>query len=256
MMRRRLISVFACLVAAGTAGTAVAQPPAAPARSGREAAVIDLTGQWVAIVNEDWRWRMITPAKGDYESVQTLNAAGRAAADRWDESQDGSCKAYGAGGLLRMPTRVRIDWADDDTLRLRSDAGNQTRMLHFDAPPPANTPNTLQGYSVAHWAPSLPPPGRPDPARAQIPPMQIGGSLEVTTTNLSEGWLRRNGVPYSDQTVLSEYFDRFDTPDGAQWFVVTTIVEDPIYHNGRYITSSHFRRETDRSGWNQTACSE
>ncbi|MGD8323691.1 MAG: hypothetical protein PVF50_04935, partial [Gammaproteobacteria bacterium] len=82
------------------------------------------------------------------------------------------------------------------------------------------------------------------------------GSLEVTTTNLSEGWLRRNGVPYSDQTVLSEYFDRFDTPDGAQWFVVTTIVEDPIYHNGRYITSSHFRRETDRSGWNQTACSE
>jgi hypothetical protein len=248
---------LAFVMVAVFAGAAVAQPRSQPAPelSGRDAAVIDLTGQWVAIVNEDWRWRMVTPAKGDYESVQTLNAAGRAVADRWDESQDGSCKAYGAGGLLRMPTRVRIDWADDETLRIRTDAGAQTRLLHFDAAPGANDPHTLQGFSAARWDRNL---GRVGGAfqGQTLPPMEVGGSLSVTTTQLSEGWLRRNGVPYSDQSVLTEYFDRFDTPGGDEWFVVTTILDDPLYHRGQYITSSHFRREAGRGGWNQTRCSE
>jgi hypothetical protein len=254
MMRRQMAAVLACVI---VAGVAQAQPPsrAAPDRSGREAAVIDLTGQWVAIVNEDWRWRMVTPAKGDYESVFTLNATGREIADRWDESQDGACRTYGAGGLLRMPTRVRIEWADDETLRLQTDAGRQTRLLRFDAAPGTNERSTLQGYSVARWVPNL---GRVGGAfqGQTLPPMEVGGSLLVTTTHLSEGWLRRNGVPYSDQTVLTEYFDRFDTPGGDEWFVVTTIVDDPAYHNGQYVTSSHFRRESNRSGWNETTCSE
>jgi hypothetical protein len=249
---RLLVLGFACL-----AGAAAAQPPsaAAPDRSGREAAVIDLTGQWIAIVNEDWRWRMVTPAKGDYESVFTLNDAGRAVADRWDETQDGACRTYGAGGLMRLPTRVRIEWVDDETLSIETDAGGQTRLLHFDSLPAANEAHTLQGYSVAHWVPNL---GRVGGAfqGMTLPPLEVGGSLAVTTTHLSEGWLRRNGVPYSDQTVLTEYFDRFDTPGGDEWFVVTTIIEDPIYHNGQYITSSHFRRESNRSGWNETRCSE
>jgi hypothetical protein len=68
------------------------------------------------------------------------------------------------------------------------------------------------------------------------------------------GWLRRNGVPYGEKASLTEYFDRFKTPAGDEWFVVTTIVEDPVYLNGRFITSSNFRRETDRSKWFPKAC--
>jgi len=31
---------------------------------------------------------------------------------------------------------------------------------------------------------------------------------------LCSGWLRRNGVPYSDRTTLTEFFDQFAAPDG------------------------------------------
>jgi hypothetical protein len=156
---------------------------------------------------------------------------------------------------MRMPTRVRIDWANDETLRIRSDAGDQTRLLHFDSDAPANEPHTLQGFSRAQWEPNLDRVGGAF-QRITVPPLEVGGSLLVTTTHLSEAWLRRNGVPYSAETTLTEYYDRFATPGGDEWFVVTTIVDDPLYHNRRYVTSSHFRRESGRSGWNVTTCGE
>ena len=236
----------------------LAQPPLAgrAALSARESAAIDITGDWVSIVNEDWRWRMRTPPKGDYESVQTLSPRGRAVADMWEPSQDGACKAYGAGGLLRMPTRLRISWENDSALKLATDAGRQERIFQFSGSESTgdSTPS-LQGHSVAAWRRTLPPPGRMgfSPPSGFGPSTQ-GGSLMVTTTRLSEGWLRRNGVPYSDQTVLTEHFDTFTAPNGDDWLIVTTIVDDPVYHLDRFVTSSHFRRESDRSGWNPTAC--
>jgi hypothetical protein len=239
------------------AGTAAAQPRGAGAASTstpRESAPIDLTGTWVAIVNEDWRWRMVTPPKGDVTSIQPLNERGREVANQWDESTDGSCKAYGAAGLMRMPTRLRISWDGDEVLEIETDAGQQTRRLLFDqaAAGGADGP-TLQGRSAAQWRRPAPPPqvlGSAPPDRTA----GLGGSLHVVTTNLTAGWLRRNGVPYSDQTVLTEYFDRFPAPNGDEWLVVTSIVEDPVYLDGRLITSSHFRRESDDSGWNPRAC--
>jgi hypothetical protein len=233
--------------------TAFAQPPAGsggePPRSPRESAAIDLTGQWVAIVNEDWRWRMVTPPKGDYTSVQPLNQACRDVADAWEPSQDGSCRAYGAPGLLRLPTRLRIEWSGDAELTLRTDAGVQVRRLQFgNAPTPAE--RTLQGHSVAAWQRTLPPPG----GGGRAPAPTQGGTLKVTTSQLTAGWLRKNGVPYSEATVLTEYFDRFAAPNADEWLVVTTIVEDPQYLNGRFITSSHFKRESDRSKWNPQPC--
>jgi hypothetical protein len=244
------------LLAALTIGTAIAsaqappagatQPPASP----RTAAPIDLTGYWVSIVNEDWRWRMVTPDKGDYPGIN-LTPAGKKLADAWDPATDGSCKAYGAGALLRMPTRLHITWENDSTLRIDSDAGQQTRRLHF-AGRPAGGGRSLQGQSAASWERGLPPasgfgfPGPPTPGP--------GGALKVVTTNLTSGWLRRNGVPYSDQATVREYFDRFPAPDNSEWFVVTTIVEDPMYLAGPFTTSSHFRREPDGSKWFPTAC--
>lgn len=233
---------------------------AGPPQTPRAAAPIDLTGQWVSIVNEDWRWRMVTAAKGDFPGIP-LNPAGRQIADAWDPGTDGSCRAFGAAGLLRMPTRVRISWSDDTTLKVETDNGQQTRLLTFTSRPVRGA--SLQGSSVAEWKRTLPP---SNPflgfAFGGGPPPSSGGSLKVVTTNLSGGWLRRNGVPYSARATVTEYFDRFPGPDGGdpstgsgqEWFVVTTTVEDPEYLLTRFVTSSHFRREPDESKWNPRPC--
>lgn len=235
--------------------------PGQATQSARTAAPFDLTGYWVAIVNEDWRWRMVTPPAKDYASVP-LNPEGRKLADSWDTSKDGSCLAYGAAGLMRMPTRLHITWENDSTLKIETDAGQQTRRLMFGAGA-APTERSLQGFSVAEWERpgraggpggfgGPPPPGVPrGGGGAQAP---RGGSLKVTTTNLSPGWLRRNGVPYSGDARLTEYYDRFTAPTGDVWFVVTSIVEDPKYLTQTFVTSSHFRQEPDGGKWDPTAC--
>lgn len=258
---RPLLSVLLILGPALAAQAQFGPPPAGPRPPPREAAPIDLTGYWVAIVNEDWRWRMVTPPKGDYSSITMLNPLGRSVADAWDPSEDGSCKAYGAAALLRMPTRLHIEWAGDDVLALETDAGEQTRALRFaseaasaPAASPGSGPPSRQGYSTAEWLfPARPPGGLGFGFGGPRPP---GGSLEVTTTNLLPGWLRRNGVPYSGETTVTEYFDRFAVPTGDEWLVVTTIVEDPTYLSDHFVTSSHFRREPDGSKWNPKPCRE
>ena len=128
------------------------QPPPPPPRAG---APIDLTGYWVSIVTADWRWRMVTPAKGDYQGVQ-LNAEGRKVADTWDPAKDEAageqCKSYGAPALMSVPGRIHITWQDDTTLKVDTDAGTQTRLLRFgpstgsgQAPTPPNEPRTVAG---------------------------------------------------------------------------------------------------------------
>src|SRR5947209_3535817 len=95
-------------------------------RAARAAAVFDPTGYWVPLVTEDWRYRMVTPQKGDYASVP-LNAEGRRASDTWDLAKDDAagaqCKAFGVGGIARQPARLHITWQDDNTLKLDYDAG-------------------------------------------------------------------------------------------------------------------------------------
>jgi hypothetical protein len=61
-------------------------------------------------------------------------------------------------------------------------------------------------------------------------------------------------VPYSEDATVTEFFDRFPTPDGNEWFVVTTQVEDPVYVRAPFITSSHFRREPDGAKWHPAPC--
>jgi hypothetical protein len=226
------------------------QPPQSPWAS----AAIDLTGYWVAIVNEDWRWRMVTPPKGDFASVP-LNAEGTRVGNTWDPSQDGSCLAYGAAGLMRMPTRLHITWENDNTLKIETDAGQQTGRLLFDTAAPAPAAKSLQGFSKAQWERTAAG-GRGAPGGGNVGQITNprGGDLKVVTTNLSGGWLRKNGVPYSDQTTVTEYFDRFATPAGDEWLVVTTLVSDPRYLNQDFITSSHFRREANGAKWDPSPC--
>jgi hypothetical protein len=218
----------------------------------RAAAPVDLTGQWVSLVTEDWRYRQFTPPKGDYGSLPLLPAA-RKIADSWDPARDDAageqCKAYGAAGLLRLPTRLRIAWQDDTTLKLETDAGSQTRLFRFG--PPQGDGGDWQGASTAAW-------DSPQPAFAAFPgagggPAR-GGSLKVVTTRMRPGYLRRNGIPYGARAVLTEYFDRFDAPGGDPLIIVTAEVLDPDYLATPFWTSQQFKREADASRWRPTPC--
>ena len=225
----------------------------------RAAAPVDLTGTWVSVISEDWRWRMVTPLKGDAASVP-LRPEGFAVVNAWDPAKDEAaglqCKAYGAPAILRLPTRVRISWQDDATLKLETDTGTQTRLFRFGAEAPPKTAPSWQGHSVAQWErpPQLPGPVNSIPIFATRTGTR-GRSLEVTTTNLRAGYLRKNGVPYSEKTTVTEYFDYHKEPNGDEWFTVTTVVRDPQYLNGPFITSSDFKKEPDGSRWNPTPCS-
>jgi hypothetical protein len=278
-MMRALIVATASAVALAAWQPASAQRAGAVPQSPRTGAPIDLTGYWVAVVSEDWRHRMATPRKGDYESLP-LNAEGRRVADSWDLDADNAaglqCKAFGVGGLMRQPGRLHVTWSDDDTLRIDFDAGSQTRLLELGTAAAPSGPKTWQGFSRAEWL--RPPAGNTAPVRAQLgnsagpvapggggrgqrggpPPsasLNEGGSLKVTTTNFREGYLRKNGVPYSEDAVITEYFHRLpEHPNGDVWLHVVTIVEDPRYLNEPFYTSTHFKREANDDRWNPTEC--
>ena len=59
----------------------------APPRSPRAAAPVDFTGYWVSVIAEDWRWRMVTPLKGDSASIPITPEA-RKLVDAWDPAKD------------------------------------------------------------------------------------------------------------------------------------------------------------------------
>jgi hypothetical protein len=254
-------TLIAVALVAGLPVLALAQGrggPPQPPRSPKDAAPIDLTGYWVSLVTEDWRWRMVTPLKGDSASVPVNQAAKKMMAD-WDPSKDeaagNQCKAYGAAAIIRVPGRLHITWVDDNTLKVETDAGTQTRVLHFSGQPPAAEKPSWQGYSAARWEGGLTPVGGQLPLGLGPRQGTRSRSLEVATTNLKPGYLRKNGVPYSGKTTVTEYFERFTEPDGNDHLMVMTIVSDPEYLALPFVVTSDFKREADGSKWDPTPCS-
>jgi hypothetical protein len=253
---------------------------AAP-QTARAAAPVDLTGTWVSVAQEDWRHRIATPRKGDFESLgppQGLNAEGIRVANTWDLDKDNAaglqCKAFGVGGIVRQPGRMRITWQDDNTLKAEFDAGTQTRLIQFSAPVQPSGEKTWQGQSIGLWeGPSvgrgggrggavatrpLSPGGAGAGTRGGPAPTNIinqGGSLKVTTTNFREGYLRKNGVPYSDTASITEYFHRLPSEPGEDsWLVVISVIEDPKYLSQPFYTSTNFKLEADASKFAPTPC--
>ena len=215
------------------------------ATTAKGSAAIDLTGYWVSVVTEDWRYRMVTPSPGDYQGVPMTPEA-RKIAEAWDPNKEEAsgdvCKSYGAPALLRVPNRLHITWQDDETLKMESDAGKQTRTFHFGEWKGPAGPPSLQGNSVAEWQRGA---GRG----------ATDGSLKVTTTNLKAGFLRKNGVPYSENTNLVEYFDMIKEPNGDPLIVVTIITTDPLYLRQPFVVTSQYKKQATDAGWNPTACS-
>ena len=241
------MSVAAALLAVAADGAAQPAPQrSAPPPTPRAAAPNDLTGYWVSIITEDWRWRMMTPPPKDYASVP-LTAAGRAAQPMRGIPPPIAPRATSAGRTVRAGSCAcragcTSRGRDDDTLRIDTDAGSQTRLFHFGEFTPSREP-TWQGNSVASWEMVGATRGRPP----------TGGSLKVVTTGMKSGYVRWNGVPYSEDAVITEHYDRYSAFD-QEWVTITTIVEDPQYFTGPFITSSDFRKEPDGSKWDPTPC--
>jgi hypothetical protein len=235
----------------GQGGGRGAPAAAAAAVTGRTQAPYDLSGYWVAMVTDDWRYRMLTPPKGNADYMP-VNAEARKVMDAWDPAKDEAsgeaCRGYGAAGIMRLPGRLHITWENDNTLKMDLDTGTQTRRFVFGAaPPPASEP-TWQGTSTARWM--SPPVGRG--GRGERPQ---AGQLVVTTTRMRPGYLRKNGVPYSANATLTEYYVRLVDDDGQEYLAVTTMVDDPQYLAQPYIKTYEYKKQRDATGWNPTPCS-
>jgi len=228
-----------------------AQPPRTP----RAAAPTDLTGYWVAVITEDWRFRMVTPPKGDAASVP-LNAEGTKVTNAWDMAKDiadgEQCRAFGAAGIMRMPVRLHVTWQDDTTLKVEIDNGNQVRLFHFDKSVQAPAQPDWQGHSVADWETAAQGQGlAPAGGRGQA---ALSGGLKVVTTKMKAGYLRRNGVPYSANSLLTEFYDRTTEPNGDTWLVLTSVLDDPTYLNQPFMLTTHYKREADGSKFSPRPC--
>jgi hypothetical protein len=231
--------------------------PAGPPPTAEAAAPVDFTGYWESVIqDEDWVYRMVTPRPGDYAGVP-LRPAGMQIMDAWDPAKDTAageqCKSYGAPAIMRVPEHLHVTWQDDQTLKIETDAGQQTRLFHF-VPSMADEhgPRTWQGYSVAEW--QLQRQGGGFFAAGK----PAWGSLKVTTTDLKAGYLRKNGVPYSENARLVEYFDLVqDAPDGKGnwWMVETSVVTDPVYLFSPFVTDDNFIKQSSDAGWKPSACS-
>jgi hypothetical protein len=244
----------AMVFAQGRGGRGAAARP-----EGKPGANVDLTGYWVSVVTEDYRWRMFTPLKGDAASIP-INDEGRKLVDAWDPAKDEAagmeCKAYGAAAIMRVPGRMHITWLDDVTLKVETDAGTQTRLFHFGRQTVGDDKPSRQGFSAARWEAAGG--GSPNVGgglggllpRASIVPR----TLEVRTSQLLAGYLRKNGIPYSENATVTEYYDAFTESNGQAWFTVTTIVTDPKYLAVPFVTTTDFKKEPDGAKWSPQPC--
>ena len=263
VIRRNTVAVFAAvgmiLVASSSLEAQRGRGQGGPPPPAQTVAPIDATGYWVSMVTEDWRFRMGVGVKGEYgRTGVTLNIEGRNMADSWDPEGDIAagdlCKSYGAMGVMRVPTRLNITWADPNTLQVDTDNGMQTRMLHFGPSAPEPGAPGRQGHSVAQWVFAGRPQGRGGfgaPVGARNP----GGELAINTSNVIPGYyFTLDGVPYSDQATMKEYWNVIDEPDGNTYLLVTLMVDDPVYLTGTYVRSYGFKKEADDSKFDPRPC--
>jgi len=246
------LNLFGQARGAAPAGGGQRGAPQAPPTA-KAMAPWDITGYWVSEITEDWRWRMF-PNKQDYAGIP-LGPEGKRVADLWDPAKDEAaaeqCKGYGAPAIMRNPGRFHITWADDQTLKIEADMGNQTRMLYFGNP--QGQGGDWQGISKAEWDPGAAANagfggGR---GRGNGP---VPASLKVVTTKIKPGYIRRNGVPYSANAVLTEWYDFVREANGDIYLVQTQEVNDPMYLTDVYTTAMHLKKQADATGFKPTPC--
>jgi hypothetical protein len=188
-------------------------------------AQVDLTGEWGQKISEDEPERGPGPEIGDYTGIPVTDPA-RVRADAWDaqrwEMLEHECEPHPADYAPRGPAALRM-WSEVDPFTQEVVAWHMlwryklsTRTIYMDGRPHPSkyAAPTWQGFSTGEWE---------------------GDILKVTTDHLKEGWLRRNGLPRSEQATLIEYFIRH-----GEFFTQVTDVEDPLYLTEPFIRTSNW----------------
>lgn len=215
---KRSVSLCSVIVAITLACVARATPAHAQ---------VDITGSFNGIFHEDQPERQPGPALGDYLGLP-INESARAFADAWDSSRltvpEHQCRAHASPYILRGPLNLRI-WDErhpqtQQVIALHMDISNfqQRRVIWMDGRPhpSANAEHTWMGFSTGQW---------------------MNDTLVVTTTHIKQMWHRRNGLPQSDRTRLTEYF----TLHGD---VMTHVshTDDPVYLSEPLVKTTNMRR--------------
>jgi len=188
-------------------------------------AEVDLSGEWRALYHEDLEERLPGPELGDLTGLPITESAKRRS-DTWDASMysvlEHQCKPHPAGYVMRGPSNMRW-WKDLDlqTQQVRAyhmtiEWLTPTRTIYLDERkrPSANARHTWEGFSLGHWE---------------------GDTLVVETTHMKAGYLRRIGLPYSDEATMKEYFRRF-----GDYLNYVSIVFDPVYMTEPLVKSTNW----------------
>jgi hypothetical protein len=152
---------------------------------------------------------------------------------------------------MRIPGRLHISWQDDLTIEVETDAGKQTRLFHFGNPP--DKAADYQGSSKAEW----------DQGNSGAGGLFFGGggaagapsgSLKVVTTRMKPGYATANGVPFSGNALLTEYYDLVKERNGVEYLILTAVLDDPTYLSQPMWTSTHFKKQEDAAGFKPVGC--
>jgi glyoxylase-like metal-dependent hydrolase (beta-lactamase superfamily II) len=186
---------------------------------------LDLAGNWAPVMHEDQPERGAGPPLADYLGLPITDGA-RLFAESWDASRltlpEHQCQVHIASYIYRGPLNLRI-WEEKDPQSQRVIAikqyistYEQTRTIWMDGRPhpPESAAHTWMGFSTGKWE---------------------GNVLTVYTTHIKQGWVRRNGLPASDQASLTEHFIRY-----GNLMTHVSILNDPVYLTEPLIKSQDF----------------
>jgi hypothetical protein len=176
-------------------------------------AQVSFSGVWDMRLSEDWPERLPGSELGDYGGFP-LNAAARMRASSWSPSlisvPEYQCRVQPSDylqnfGSIRFSEEIESETQRVIAIHVHHFVFGAERTIWMDGRPhpPDYALHTAMGYSTGKWE---------------------GDILSVTTTHLSEGWLRNNGIPRSDRAVVTEHFIRHG--DQLTWVVY---IQDPAY---------------------------
>ena len=200
-------------------------------------------GYWVSLVTDDWRYRMLTPPKGNADYMP-VNAEARRVMDEWDPAKDEAggeaCRGYGAGGVMRLPGRLHITWENDNTLKMDIDAGTQTRRFVFGAAPRRAAEPSWQG-SPRRRAGCFP--GRRGRG-AERPPRSARRDDDAPASGLPA----EERHPLQRQRTYHRVLRAPRRDEAQEYLAVTTMVDDPQYLALPYIKTYEYKKQPDASG--------
>ncbi len=185
----------------------------------------DLTGGWAILIHEDFPERIPGPDIAEYAGLP-ISAAARYAALAWDPAQlampEFQCRPHPSDyGNRFSDLRVwrEVDQASQQTpaLRMRREWQSPERTIYMDGRerPSAFAQHTWQGFSLGEWD---------------------GNMLNIHTTHLKASYLRRNGVPRSDQAEHQEHYIVH-----GEHLTIVTVIKDPLYLEEPFIRTTNYR---------------